>query len=378
MSSSDWWSPSGSTFQTPTRPSLPSSNSPFGQPPSGSISTPSFSAFGPSGSTGGNNGFGNSGANVGTTSRARFAGDELDPEDIKMAEGIKFLPSFASSPAGKLALGTSPSAGGTASPPARRSPTSRFSMGGAESAASPRDARRKTVTQFVDEDMPPTASLRDVSDTPSRVPTVTSALELPPPPSLLPTSSTTSLHVFGPPLNFLPHLEPYLSSIGPLVSYRPGPEGSNWWIVTYQTPTAAAYALRRHGEIVNGRWMLGFKVAGPGSTAGCTLVDGVGNGVGAGNGNGIGIGSGNGNVGIGNGSGSGSGWGTGNAGGGGSGVDERTGVISVAGAGTPMRVQSAPIIRQKTGGAGRNDDYAWEEQPTQGVTNRLAEWLFGR
>jgi hypothetical protein len=40
-----------------------------------------------------------------------------------------------------------------------------------------------------------------------------------------------------------------------------------------------------------------------------------------------------------------------------------------------MRVQSAPIIRQKTGGAGKNDDYAWEEQPTQGVTNRVAEWL---
>ena len=94
--SNDWWTqsttapPSSYTYHTPSRPNLP---------------------------------------------RARFAGDELDPEDAKMAEGIKFLPSFASSPAGKLALGQSPAAGGMgmgmgmsggSSPGNRRSPTARF------------------------------------------------------------------------------------------------------------------------------------------------------------------------------------------------------------------------------------------------------------
>lgn len=59
-----------------------------------------------------------------------------------MADGIKFLPSFANSPAGKLALGTSGMGMGSSpgqgnSPPAmggsvRRSPGSRFGMTGGE------------------------------------------------------------------------------------------------------------------------------------------------------------------------------------------------------------------------------------------------------
>jgi len=72
--------------------------------------------------------------------RPRFAGDELDPEDAKMAEGIKFLPSFASSPAGKLALGHGQSPVGgmgsgmamSTSPAQRRSPTARFTPGAGE------------------------------------------------------------------------------------------------------------------------------------------------------------------------------------------------------------------------------------------------------
>ncbi len=51
-----------------------------------------------------------------------------------MADGIKFLPSFASSPAGKLAMGQSPASGMvmgmSVSPPVqRRSPTARFTPG---------------------------------------------------------------------------------------------------------------------------------------------------------------------------------------------------------------------------------------------------------
>ena len=180
----------------------------------------------------------------------------------------------------------------------------------------------------MDEDLPPTTSLRDTeSSSPSR--TVTSPVQLPISPSLMPNPDTTTLHVFGPPPEHLATLEAYLDQIGPVVSYRPGPEGSNWWVVIYQNPTAASYALRRHGEIINGRWMLGFKVAGPESTSGCTLIDG------------------------------------------GDGVVAR-------GPGTPLRVQSAPIMRQKAAivQRTRGEDYAWEdgERPV-GWGNWVAEKL---
>ena len=197
----------------------------------------------------------------------------------------------------------------------------------------------------MDEDLPPTTSLRD--DTPSRtlpspLPSQSSSsAQLPLPPSLIPNSETTTLHVFGPPPDQLPNLESYLGQIGPITSYRPGPEGSNWWVVEFGTATAASYALRRHGEIINGRWMLGLKVAGPGSTLGCTLGEGVEDPVGM----------------I-------------RAGGGGGGGG--------GGAGTPMRVmQNAAIIRQKpVVQQSRGEDYAWDDQEkADGFTNRVAQWL---
>jgi len=122
--------------------------------------------------------------------------------------------------------------------------------------------------------------------------------------------------------------------MGPITKYAPGPEGSNWWLVEYANPIAANYALRRHGEIVQGRWMLGFKVAGPGSLAGCTLVQGDVEPA------------------------------RGDAGSGGS-------------AGTPIRVQNAQIIRQKQVVAkSKGEEYAWEdgEKPV-GWGNWVAEKL---
>ncbi len=194
---------------------------------------------------------------------------------------------------------------------------------------SPRNARRTGATQTfaLEEDLPPTTSLREV-DSPTPVRTVSSPPSRPLPPSLQPQPDTTTLHVFGPPPERLAALEPYLSQVGPVNSYRPGPQGSNWWVVEYDTPTAASYALRRHGEILNGRWMLGFKVATTGSTSGCTLVDG------------------------------------------GDGVVAR-------GAGKPIRVQSAPIIRQRQVVVqNKAEDYAWEdgEKPV-GWGNWVAEKL---
>lgn len=120
--------------------------------------------------------------------------DELDAEDARMADGVKFLPSFSASTAGKLlggssttpgnGLGMSSSSGaggpgspGGFSPPGmstRRSPNTRF--GDARyvnqtvlqlTTSSPRASRMRQVN-MLDEDMPPTTSLRDSTDTPTR------------------------------------------------------------------------------------------------------------------------------------------------------------------------------------------------------------------
>lgn len=81
---SDWWQTSTSTstnFQTPTRPFMQASTS--------------------------------SHSHAQSTSRARFAGDELDPEDAKMADGVKFMPAFsAASPAPRMGMGQSPGQSG--------------------------------------------------------------------------------------------------------------------------------------------------------------------------------------------------------------------------------------------------------------------------
>nr|XP_031858298.1 uncharacterized protein CI109_006269 [Kwoniella shandongensis]KAA5525370.1 hypothetical protein CI109_006269 [Kwoniella shandongensis] len=370
--SNDWWT-SSQSYSTPQRPSF----------------TQSLSSSASQGFPGQSYPQNNGGAQ-----RARFAGDELDPEDLKMAESIKFLPSFAQSPAGKLALGTSPQSGGgggsgggmgggggnVGSPgDGRKSPTagvggmgSRFGGGGQE-RDSPRHTRARTLVHqnsglgssigtssynnggmAIDEDMPPTASLRDsVADGVSRS-EVATPIELPTPPSLLPSPTTTSLHIFGPPPSVLQTLQPFLSQFGQITSYRPGPPESNWYVVDYSTPLAASYALRRHGEIINGRWMLGFKVVREGSMAGCTVLDqpaGITAGASSGGGGG--------------------------------------------GAGTPLRVQSrADIIKPRQqqalipankSTAGSNaaaNEYAWDEpegEETQsGWSGWVSERLFGR
>ena len=179
----------------------------------------------------------------------------------------------------------------------------------------------------MDEDLPPTTSLRDSDPASPQGPMINST-SLPIPPTLQPMPDTTALHVFGPPADQLSQLEGYLNQIGPVVKYTPGPSGSNWWIVEYQNPTAASYALRRHGDIINGRWMLGFKVAGSGSTSGCTLVEG------------------------------------------------QDGLVA-RGAGTPIRIQNTPIIRQKAPLLqSKGDDYAWEEgEKPVGWSNWVAEKL---
>ena len=184
----------------------------------------------------------------------------------------------------------------------------------------------------MDEDFPPTLSLRDNPDSSSSPPTHSmpsysyTTAQLPTPPSLTPTPETTTLHVFGPPSDQLAQLGPWLGEIGPIKGYQPGPEGSNWWIVEYLTPTAASYALRKHGDIIGGRWMIGFKVA-------------------------------TGNVRVG---------------------ESMVPLSSAAnGGGTALHVQSAPILKQKMAMIKKTgEEYAWDEaEAPSGFVNKAAEWL---
>ncbi|ODN79288.1 hypothetical protein L202_03300 [Cryptococcus amylolentus CBS 6039] len=290
---------------------------------------------------------------------APTAGDELDPEDAKAADAIKFLPSFASSQAGKMTLGTSPTGGmstygGYVGSPQgeRRSPQGRLS-GSVHEANSPRHTTRARTLAHqssvlgssynpnaMDEDMPPTASLRD-SVTDTRSAPVLATNELPTPPSLIPTRTTTSLYIFGPPSAILSTLEPYLAQFGTVQSYHPGPEGSNWYIVEFATPLAASYALRRHGDIIQGKWMIGFKVGNGGS------MEGFNAGAAAEGGEAV--------------------------------------VVPPPAAGTPIRVQNASILRPKpvpqavVKAAKSGNEYAWDEPEGQpGWTGWVTERLFGR
>jgi hypothetical protein len=69
----------------------------------------------------------------------------------------------------------------------------------------------------------------------------------------------------------LPNLRTYLEQCGTIVSLVPGPEESNWITVTYAAEWEAAMLLRRNGDVVGGKYLLGVKLAGPGSLAGCSL-----------------------------------------------------------------------------------------------------------
>nr|XP_018260101.1 uncharacterized protein I303_07018 [Kwoniella dejecticola CBS 10117]OBR82259.1 hypothetical protein I303_07018 [Kwoniella dejecticola CBS 10117] len=356
-------------------------------------------------------------------------GDELDSEDLKMVDSIKFLPSFANSPAGKLALGSSPqnqnqfpsgatSSGNNASQPfgsfgaggagtgfnqggmgmsigspgsgnnnnldrseqGRRSPGVSTSMRERE-RDSPRHHRRSLLHQNsqlgnsfagpggaaysqLDEDMPPTASLRDsISGNGGgnsgggqvRNSNEASALELPTPQTLLPSSNTTTLHIFGPPVDVLSTLKPYLGQFGNITSFAPGPEGSNWYIVTYDSPISASYALRRHGDILNGRYMIGFKVHSDSSSNGCTLSSTQNP-----NSN--------------------------------STQNQQLQGNNNSGAGTPIRIQDKSIIKPRQQPPNHsqhstsattqrpNNDYAWDdnEEQASGWSGWVSERLFGR
>jgi hypothetical protein len=128
---------------------------------------------------------------------------------------------------------------------------------------------------MIDEDMPPTTSLRDSTDTPTRAVPSQPLQEYVPlrriiehkltssiirPSTLTHTPENTTLLIFGPPLEMIEQLRNLFESQGPIRSFRPGPEACQWYILEYEDPVSAAYALRKHGEVVAGRYILGVRV----------------------------------------------------------------------------------------------------------------------
>jgi hypothetical protein len=74
------------------------------------------------------------------------------------------------------------------------------------------------------------------------------------------TPENTTLLIFGPPLEMIDQLRNLFESLGPIRSFRHGPEACQWYILEYEDPVSAAYALRKHGEVVAGRYILGVRV----------------------------------------------------------------------------------------------------------------------
>lgn len=172
---------------------------------------------------------------------------------------------------------------------------------------------------------------------------------LPTPPSLTPSSSTTTLLVFGLPLNGLKGLQRDFESYGEVIKYEPDSNGGQWYVLTFKDPVHASYALRKNGMEIpyeGGMYMLGFSTREPGL---------MGNSV---NGNGNEQAVMNGNEGGPNGGGGGSrGWG-GNGG----------------GVGTPLQPQSGSYLKSPSKSkVVQNGASQWQDEPS--TTGTFASWL---
>lgn len=173
------------------------------------------------------------------------------------------------------------------------------------------------------------------------------------PSTLTHSPENTTLLIFGPPLETLEHLRQLFDSLGPVRSYRAGPEGCQWFVLEYEDPVSAAYALRKHGEVVGGRWILGVRVGDVGSPSAVppdwTLGTGTVSGTGTTNG----------------------------GSGGGEGGMIRRGERQI---GTPIRLQQASVMKTPgtAGGVGglqkSNEGYGWDEEEQKGnwILEKLA------
>ena len=71
--------------------------------------------------------------------------------------------------------------------------------------------------------------------------------------------------VFGFPQDKISAALKLFTSIGETQEPQPGPEGANWFKISYKHEWEAARAVRKNGELMNGQWMVGVKWAVSGS-----------------------------------------------------------------------------------------------------------------
>ncbi|CAG7847208.1 SubName: Full=Uncharacterized protein {ECO:0000313/EMBL:CCA66784.1} [Serendipita indica DSM 11827] len=116
--------------------------------------------------------------------------------------------------------------------------------------------------QPLDEDAPPTQSVLDELDT---IPTNRDPFKTPARNRTHQRSTTNKewhdVIVFGFPQDKISAAIKLFTSIGETQEPQPGPEGANWFKISYKHEWEAARAVRKNGELMNGQWMVGVKWA---------------------------------------------------------------------------------------------------------------------
>jgi nuclear pore complex protein Nup53 len=80
-------------------------------------------------------------------------------------------------------------------------------------------------------------------------------------PSHAPSSQAPPILIFGFNAALVDPIIAHFGQLGEIVDYTPAPEGGNWVSVTYREAWCAARAVRRNGEIIGGKLMIGVKWA---------------------------------------------------------------------------------------------------------------------
>jgi hypothetical protein len=73
------------------------------------------------------------------------------------------------------------------------------------------------------------------------------------------SSKAPAIQIFGFSPALIESVIHHFSQLGEIVDYSAAPDGGNWVTVTYREAWCAARAVRRNGEIIGGRLMIGVK-----------------------------------------------------------------------------------------------------------------------
>jgi hypothetical protein len=80
-------------------------------------------------------------------------------------------------------------------------------------------------------------------------------------PANVATSQAPPIVIFGFNAALVDPIIAHFGQLGEIIDYTPAPDGGNWVSVTYREAWCAARAVRRNGEIIGGKLMIGVKWA---------------------------------------------------------------------------------------------------------------------